>query len=645
MAPPVARAHWTRFLSHPAFGAAVAAFLLYLPALGGGYLRDDHYLIERHPYLRAGGWLVSLLLGDFWAPVSGATGMWRPLIVLSYWVDGRIAGWTPYWFHVVNAIAYGLATGALALVLVTRGLPRWAVWAAALGFAAMPAHAESVAWISGRTDIFCTLFALIALWLDARARTAGRSWPGVLAPASLALALLSKETAALLVAVLMVTAWCDERRPVSLARLALWLAPYAAVTLAYLAAHAAFAPDPGVLSVADAQSRLELRRTGWALLPGYIAFLWPWFPHSPDRAAPRFAPDWRLETALGGLALAGLLVALVFLIRRRARAAPALALFLGPLLPPLILASARGYGLFGERHVFLPSAGAAWLFALGLVGLASRRSSAGAAAAGVRPPALALGVAAVLIAGSAIETVRAFPAYRNDEQMYRTMTEREPGNPVGFVGLAGSLTARGELAKASALLDSAARIDPASATLRVGRASIAARREAWADALAEADRAIAVDPEYRPAQVMRALALLRLARLEEAGRSLAALRAQSPSDPEAATVWGQYLVARGRFAEAVPVLESAATLMPEDSGLWDALGMASARTGRRDEARAAFARAVELQPGYLEGWIRLAAVCQMMGDREGRDRALAQAAALPGGRERIAKMSPAAAHP
>ena len=57
----------------PALGAALVAALLYLPALPGGFVRDDLFLIERHPYLRAAGWLPRLLLSDFWAPVSGAT--------------------------------------------------------------------------------------------------------------------------------------------------------------------------------------------------------------------------------------------------------------------------------------------------------------------------------------------------------------------------------------------------------------------------------------------------------------------------------------------------------------------------------------------------------------------------------------------
>jgi protein O-mannosyl-transferase len=620
---------WARPWAHPALGSALVALLLYLPSLGGGFLRDDHFLIERHPYLRAAGWLGRLLVADFWAPVSGATGMWRPLVVLSYWLDGRLAGWTPLWFHAVNAIAHALATAALALLVAGSGAGLAATWLAALAFAAMPAHVECVAWISGRTDVFCALFGLAALWLDDRARRAGRQWPGVLPVLSLALALLSKEVGVPLVGVLAVHEWTRMRLPASsFWRSARWLAPYAAVTALYLVLHGVLAPDPGPLAVADPQSHAALRGAGWSLFPGYVAFLWPWFPHSPDRAAPSIVADRTLEMAFGALALATLVVLLIVLVWRRSRGATPLALILFPLAPPLALASARGYGLFGERHMYVPSAGVVWALALAIPALTERFGSrAGRGIAG--------GVAALLVLGSAVETLRAIPGYHDDATMYRAMTEREPGNPTGFVGLAATLTERGRLDEAALLLDRAELLDAKMASVHVGRARIAARREAWEVVMGEAERALTLDPHLQSARLLRAVALMRQRRLAEAGKDLEALRDEYPGHPEVGTVWGQYLIAVGRPAEALPVLVRAAELLPGEPSLWDAIGVASARLGRAGEARAAFERVVAITPGYLEGWMRLAAACHRLGDGAGRDRALTGAAALPGGRERV----------
>lgn len=615
---------------HPAIGVALVAFLLYLPGLGGEFLRDDHFLIERHPFLRSGEWLPRLLLSDFWAPVSGATGMWRPLVVLSYWVDGRLGGWDPLWFHVVNAAANALACAALALLMIAVGAGARAAWIAGLAFAVMPAHVECVAWVSGRTDVFCALFGLTALWLDTRADGAARRWPGGLACASLALALLSKEVGVTLVGVLAVMAWTRLRaRRGPVAHAALWIAPYAAVTLAYLIGHAAFAPDPGLIEDPELAHRAGMRGTAWALFPGYVAYLWPWFPHSPDRAAPTLAASATAETAIGAVCAMAVIGLLVRLLWRGSPHAVPLALIVFPLVPPLVLASTRGYGLYGERHIYVSSAGAAWALALALPALAARVGGAGGRIA-------AIGIGAALLVGSAVATLQALPAYRDDETMYRVMTEREPGNPIGFVGLASKLTERGRLDEALPLLDRAERIDPALPSIQVGRARVATRREDWVTALAATGRALALDPQLQAAHLLRATALMRLKRMDEAGETLTRLRAQYPGHPEVGTMWGQYLIATGRAAEALPVLEAAAVLLPGEPGLWDAIGIAHVRLGQAALARAAFERTVAVAPGYLEGWLRLAAACQSMGDGAARDRALAQAEALPGGPARVA---------
>jgi Flp pilus assembly protein TadD len=626
---PAAGSRIAALARHPALGCAMVAFLVYLPGLEGGFLRDDHFLIERHPYLRSEGWLGRLLLSDFWSPVSGATGMWRPLIVLSYWVDGRLGGWGPLWFHVVNAGAHALASAALALLVGAAGAGSRAAWLAGLAFAVMPAHVECVAWVSGRTDVFCALFGLAALWLDLRARAAGRPWPGWLAPAALALALLAKEVAVTLVGVLAVMEWTRMRAtgatPLAAAR---WLAPYLAVTAAYLVAHTAFAPDPGALAEPELRHRAALRGTAWALFPGYLAFLWPWFPHSPDRAAPAIGPGPAVETAVGAVCAVALIALLASWLRRRSPGAVPLALALFPLVPPLVLASTRGYGLYGERHIYVASAGVAWGFALAVTALAR--------AGGTLRRLAALGLAAAFLLGSVAATLRALPAYRDDAAMYRAMVEREPTNPTGFVGLAAELTTRGRVDEAAALLEAAARLDPALASVHTGRARVATRRGAWEAALAETERALALDPGLQSARLLRAVALMRLRRMDEAGRALERLRAEYPHHPEVGTVWGQYLLAIGRTVEALPVLQEAVALLPGEPGLWDALGMASVRLGRGAAARAAFERTVALTPDYLEGWMRLASVCQTLGDGAGRERALARAAALPGGDARVA---------
>ncbi|TMQ69147.1 MAG: tetratricopeptide repeat protein [Candidatus Eisenbacteria bacterium] len=364
------------------------------------------------------------------------------------------------------------------------------------------------------------------------------------------------------------------------------------------------------------------------MFPGYAAYLWPWFAHSPDRAAPRLAATPGAETMIGALCVLAVVAVFLGLLWRRSRVGPALALALFPLVPPLVLASTRGYGLFGERHIYLPSAGVVWAAALA--------GPAWAARLGRHGGRIVVAVAGVLVLGGALETLRIIPAYHDDETMYRTMTAREPGNPTGFVGLADELTRRGRLDESLTMLARAQALDPALASVFVGRARVAAQRQDWDGMLAAAGHALTLDRDLQSAWLLRGLALMRLRRLDEAGRDLERLRQEYPGHPEVGAVWGQYLIERGRPAEALPVLAAAAGLLAEEPSLWDAIGVASGQTGRWEDARAAFQHTVALSPGYLAGWLRLAAACQRLGDAPGRNRALTQADALPNGPPAVA---------
>ena len=110
-----------------------------------------------------------VLHGDVgWALTSAQLG-WYPLTWLSHMLDvavwGQRAG-----MHLVTGLLLH-AISAILLFLAMRRLTR-AVWPAAFVaalFAIHPMHVESVAWASERKDTLSTLFAMLALWLYARA--------------------------------------------------------------------------------------------------------------------------------------------------------------------------------------------------------------------------------------------------------------------------------------------------------------------------------------------------------------------------------------------------------------------------------------------------------------------------------------------
>ncbi|MBM3315194.1 glycosyltransferase family 39 protein, partial [candidate division WOR-3 bacterium] len=180
---------------------ALVAVVQYLPTLGYGFVWDDSQLIAGNRLLAGSGPLEVFGRG-FWAgspePARGsAAAYYRPLTNLSFWLDLHVAGGAAWLFHLVNVVLN--AAAAVLVTLLIWELLRSGIWAALGGllFACHPSHVESVAFISGRTDLLVAVFttaAGFALLRSLRKRDP-RWWTVVLA--GYALALLSKETALL----------------------------------------------------------------------------------------------------------------------------------------------------------------------------------------------------------------------------------------------------------------------------------------------------------------------------------------------------------------------------------------------------------------------------------------------------------------
>ncbi|MFM7142386.1 MAG: hypothetical protein ACKO2K_10795, partial [Alphaproteobacteria bacterium] len=182
--------------------AAVVA-LAYGRAPGGAFVFDDHALVEENPLVRESPARVGTLFGR-----DGEAAGWayRPVRVLSYRVDHLLAGGLdPRVFHLSNVLWHLATTIALFfLARATIGSDPAALVAAAL-FAAHPLGSEAVAYVSGRRDLVCAFFGLLALgaWWRRISRP-GSGIPALVLAASLGLlALGAKETAL----VLPVLAW------------------------------------------------------------------------------------------------------------------------------------------------------------------------------------------------------------------------------------------------------------------------------------------------------------------------------------------------------------------------------------------------------------------------------------------------------
>jgi hypothetical protein len=141
------------------------AVLPFLPAVSSEFVLEDRDLITSHPVVT--GQLpaeAAFTTGFYGKPPPGeAPGpYYRPLAILLLRVETLFFGQALVPRHLVN-LALHAGNAVLLWLLLRRRLDEGRALVGALLFAVHPVQTGAVAWVSGRTDVLATLFALLCL--------------------------------------------------------------------------------------------------------------------------------------------------------------------------------------------------------------------------------------------------------------------------------------------------------------------------------------------------------------------------------------------------------------------------------------------------------------------------------------------------
>jgi hypothetical protein len=152
-----------------AVASVLAVVLVYSPWTTRTLVRDDHVLVAEDAAFRTASPLA-LFTRPFWP--EGALGdtnvrYYRPLVLLSLRMDASLGG-TAVELHVTNVLLHAFACLMLAVAATRLGASGAAAVVAALVWGVAPRLTESVAWISGRTDVLAAVFVFAALALSPR---------------------------------------------------------------------------------------------------------------------------------------------------------------------------------------------------------------------------------------------------------------------------------------------------------------------------------------------------------------------------------------------------------------------------------------------------------------------------------------------
>jgi tetratricopeptide (TPR) repeat protein len=536
---------------HAAAVAALlaCAFAVYARTLAFQPVWDDRLILDALRRAADGAGTLWHLIS---APLLPDTSYYRPVVLASLQLDLLVSPVFPWSLHVTNVLLHGLVSAAVYAFCIAAGASATAALLAGLLFAATPLHLESVTFVSGRTDLLAALFALIAsiAWLRGRRSNAVPAKAVGLSSLAYFLAILSKETAAVLPAVLLAWDVFDRiprpkpsRERAGERQVLPWLCGWGLALAAALALRLGVARLGFPESLPTTPAKVAAL---WAAYGRLLVLPWPLRTYYTYENLPAGAVNALLALAVLAAAIG---TARMGNWRAGVRALAWVAAFLLP-VAGLVRPKAAPLAL---RFAYLSSIGVALLAAWYLDALLARRRA--------RVPATVAVVLVAMLMGAAVWAAAA--PWRSNDMLYEAMYRDAPGVPVVNFNLANLRRSAGRLAEAETLYR----------------------------------RVLQLEPGYQGAALNLGLTLASQGRAGEAEAAYRDALQAAPNDARVLANLGSLAFARGRWDESEAWSRRATQIEPREPKMHVNLGLALEKLGRTEEAAAAFRRALELDPG------------------------------------------------
>lgn len=533
------------------------SLLAYIPALRFSFVYDDQYQIVNNPNIRDWSHLHGYFTSQLWANAGSdwVSNYYRPLFLTWLRVNYALFGAQAALWHATSIVLHLLAIGLvfvaarelLELLGCETGRANMTAALAALLFGLHPVHTEAVAWISASSELLLTIFCLGAFASYCKARRSEKSLPWVAASVALfATALLTKETALLLLVVVLVCEWARASRTGFGARVAerlgsVWRTlPWAATAALYLVVRRLALGELGHTQVA-----LPLG-TVFKSVPALLWFycrhlLWPTqlselydVSYVSSIRSPQF-----LLPALG----VGVVVAGLFALSRRSSVGLLASVWMAATLVPVLdVAVLRPDALVADRYLYLPSFG----FCL-LVGMLLHRLSTTARMS----RSVALAAVALLALVMGVVTTRELAPWENDLLLFQNAVRVAPHNAFANANLGAQMLMRGEGEPARQLLLASYAIDPHAWMTAYNLAYVYYGLGDLEHAEFFARRAIAIDAHNKNQYMMLAVILKRRSRWDEAEAAFRKAMEVWPQAPLAHLSLAEVLEQQGRYDEAL----------------------------------------------------------------------------------------------
>jgi len=143
---------------------AIFCFIIYANTIPNDYGLDDHLVSNHNPVIEKGiGGLYEIFTTNYISD-NGIYLDYRPLVKASYAIEYSLFGWNPHISHLINILLYALGCCLLlGLLLKFFGNQYFStLFIGILIYAAHPMHAEVVASLKNRDEIFVLIFVTLS---------------------------------------------------------------------------------------------------------------------------------------------------------------------------------------------------------------------------------------------------------------------------------------------------------------------------------------------------------------------------------------------------------------------------------------------------------------------------------------------------
>lgn len=602
-APSVPHSEFLRWRPIFSLLPSALAFVISANTLWNGFAADDSHQVLQNTLIKKLSNIPLAFTKSVWAFVTedivfSVDQYYRPLFSLLFTINYALFGTRAWGWHLVNLLIHAVVAWLVFISVKELTDRKWLALITASLFAAHPAHAESVAWISGITDPMMTVFILASFYFYIRYHRERRGRFLWMMLAAYFLALLCKETA---IALPLIVGACElfyfsEATPLK-HRI------YRATTLSSLFLLPTLADilmRYGALGRLVGGARTIPLLVGLATIPiatvKYLVLMLVPVGYSYQHQT-NFVLSIRSAQFLGPIVILATAAACIRLSKSRLLGMAGL-WFLAPLAPALYaIRSFEPENVVQERYLYVPSIGFCLAIAVGVEWLVRRKPFESF----TRP--LGLSITLVLLALWSVVSIRQNLVWDNDLSLYRNVVMNDPGRATAHVALALSYQSAGRMREADNEIHTAIDLDPSDSRPYVTLAYFANALGKYNDAVGYLERAAALAGDRPYAKNDLATVYLNIGLIswqtKDYQRAEENLRRSIEVWPRAVGWYhaGRFYFDRGRLDEARVMFELAAQHVPETyPPIHLQLGRVYDLIGQKGQAKSEYEKFLNLAP-------------------------------------------------